>query len=256
MDSHLQNSHLQIRLFGHLEIAGNGVSLSSFPTRKARALFAYLALHAERLHAREVLAGLFWPDSSGDAGRKRLRTELWQMRRFLEPVENGRKVFLVDNGSVGVDPAAGVWIDRVEFERKLAPLAKTGAVLGPDDARSLAEAVELHRADLLEGFYEDWCVEAREYLRVRRLAALEKLMTFHQEREEWERGIFYGEEVLRHEPLDEHVHRELMRCHAKRRNRTAALRQYERCVAVLAKELDVEPMPETVELYRQVRLCR
>jgi DNA-binding SARP family transcriptional activator len=36
-------------------------------------------------------------------------------------------------------------------------------------------------------------------------------------------------------------------------DRTAALRQYERCVAALAEELDVKPDKRTVALYQKIR---
>jgi hypothetical protein len=39
-------------------------------------------------------------------------------------------------------------------------------------------------------------------------------------------------------------------------DRTAALRQYERCVRALAEELGVEPQKHTTQLYEQIRADR
>ena len=118
------HSPFKIRLFGYLEVECHGRKLAAFTTRKARSLFAFLALHAETLHARETLSGLFWPESSEAAARKRLRTELWQIRRTLGSFDNGEILVAADNGSVGWNAAADVWMDRREFEQKLAPLAQ------------------------------------------------------------------------------------------------------------------------------------
>ncbi len=247
---------LRIRLFGHLEVANGEPTLARFPTRKAQLLFAYLALNAERFHARETLAYLFWPNSTEHAARKRLRTELWQVRRYLGAGKRDEDVILADNGSVGINPAADVWIDRVELEQKLAPLARTAGALTETEARHCAEAIELYRGHLLEGCYADWCLQAREHFQARLLEAFEKLAAFYQQRRQWRLAIRTCEAALRHEPLAEHLHRELMRCHWSRGNRTAALRQYSRCAAILDKELAVPPMPETAALGQQIRTGR
>jgi hypothetical protein len=44
-----------------------------------------------------------------------------------------------------------------------------------------------------------------------------------------------------------------MRLYYKAGDRTTALRQYERCVAALAREFDLPPAQETVALYEQIR---
>lgn len=233
-------SDLRIRLFGDMEVVRDGQRLARFPTRKSRALLAFLTLHHRRFHPREMLANIFWPGSPTGSARKRLRTELWLTRKFLEPTSVGESVLTTRNDSVGLNPASGVWVDVAELERNL-------------ECENLQNAAELYRGDLLEGFYEDWCLEARERLRARYLSVLERLMSFHQARREWPLAIEYGRRVLDHEPLCEHVHRDLMRCHFEMGNRTAALRQYHRCADLLMAELDVEPMHETSILCQQIK---
>jgi DNA-binding SARP family transcriptional activator len=60
--------------------------------------------------------------------------------------------------------------------------------------------------------------------------------------------------LLSLDPLREAVQRALMRLYVRQGRRTAALKQYQVCVAVLWRELGVEPEPETRELYRQILL--
>jgi DNA-binding SARP family transcriptional activator len=43
-----------------------------------------------------------------------------------------------------------------------------------------------------------------------------------------------------------------MRCYIQLGRRGAAVQQYERCAALLAAELDLEPMPEIQDLYRLI----
>jgi DNA-binding SARP family transcriptional activator len=55
---------LDVKLFGSLELRrSDGVPLA-LPSKVARSLLAYLLTHRERAHARERLAGIFWPNSS------------------------------------------------------------------------------------------------------------------------------------------------------------------------------------------------
>jgi len=65
-------------------------------------------------------------------------------------------------------------------------------------------------------------------------------------------AIARANHVLRHDPLREHVHRQLMRCHYAMGNRPAAIRQFQRCVEILDRELDVPPMAETRVLFNRI----
>ena len=51
------------------------------PTKRAKALLAYLALHPEKPQARSKLAGLLWEDSSDDKALESLRQTLSALRK-------------------------------------------------------------------------------------------------------------------------------------------------------------------------------
>src|SRR6185503_3614725 len=59
-------------------------------------------------------------------------------------------------------------------------------------------------------------------------------------------------QLLALDPLQEPVHRTLMRLHAGLGQRGAALRQYQHCVSALRSELGVEPEEETRQLYQEI----
>ncbi len=82
----------------------------------------------------------------------------------------------------------------------------------------------------------------------------DKLMEYCEKRQEYERALLYGVRILRHEPARERTHRSLMRLLYMSGDRTAALRQYERCVAALRAELEVEPGRPTRALCEQIRV--
>ncbi len=58
------------------------------------------------------------------------------------------------------------------------------------------------------------------------------------------------------DPLSEGAHRELMRLYTWTGERPTALKQYRQCVRHLDRELGVAPLPETTELYDDIRANR
>ena len=114
-------------------------------------------------------------------------------------------------------------------------------------------AADIYQGDLLEGWYQDWCLFERERLQNMHLTMLEKLLNSCEARGEYELGLNYGVRVLRYDHARERTHRRMMRLYYLAGERTAALRQYERCVEALRKDLGVEPTSNTKALYRQIR---
>ena len=69
----------------------------------------------------------------------------------------------------------------------------------------------------------------------------------------YEEGLAYGARTLRFDGARERTHRRMMRLYYLAGDRTDALRQYDRCVAALRRELGVSPSAHTVALYNQIR---
>lgn len=243
---------LRIYLFGGLNIYRGEQPLPGFPTQKSRGLFAFLALNHGRSHSRSTLVGRFWGDSPESVARKNLRTDIWRIRSVLEPqgVEPG-SCLAVDQDELALNAGVDHWLDVHAFEDALDQAAAMDA--GDEQARLLRGAVELYRGDLLEGVYDDWCSFERERLRLRYLDALERLIRHHEARGEWTDAAAYAQRLLANDPLREHVHRAVIRCHLALGDRAAALRQFDTCARLLRQELEVEPSAETLALAAEAR---
>ena len=76
-------AELRISCFGTLRVELGGELLTGFDTDKTRALLAYLAVRADRLHTREHLAGLLWSDQSEERALHSLRQTLSLLRKTL-----------------------------------------------------------------------------------------------------------------------------------------------------------------------------
>ena len=107
---------MHLSLFGGFECRAAGAALR-FPTRKVRALFAYLLVSATQSHARSKLAALLWGDHAEAEARANLRKALSRLRGCLP--DEARHCLAVASGHVAVRPD-GLEVDVLRFERLVA----------------------------------------------------------------------------------------------------------------------------------------
>jgi DNA-binding SARP family transcriptional activator len=232
-------------MLGGLGVTVDDTPVTGFISSKAQALVCYLAVTG-RQQPRQTLAGLLWGELDDvDAGAN-LRVVLSNLNRLLAPF------LVVTRQTVTLNPASRRWVDVAAFEAQTAPAATTS---------QLQEAVTLYGGDFLDGFsarnapaFDEWLVGRREWLRHRAIQALWRLAGAHIRRGDHAAAIDGLTGLLALEPWLEDAHRQLIRLLALEGQRSAALLQYETCRRLLRDELGVEPMPETTELYRRVRL--
>jgi DNA-binding SARP family transcriptional activator len=244
-------------LFGKSRLHRDGRIVEDLEAGKAQELLFYLLLHRDRPHPREVLGDLLWSDLSTSQSRKYLRQALWKLHSVLDGpgMRQGSSILLVDSAWLGINPAADFTLDVAVFESAFSVVEDVpGEELTNEAACSVQVAVDLYRGDLLEDWYQDWCIYERERLQNLYLILLTKLMIHREARGRYETGILSAIRLLRYDPANERAHRALMRMYYRIGDRTAALRQYRRCVDVLQAELGVEPAESTGALYRAI--CR
>jgi DNA-binding SARP family transcriptional activator len=159
---------------------------------------------------------------------------------LTEPLSD--RVLMIEPEWIQIRPQAELWIDLAQVERCF---RRVQGVPGQDlDARiaqDLQEAARLYRGGLQESWYQDWYLYERERAQHMYLILLDKLMGYCESHQRYEDGIAYGDLILRCEGARERTHRRLMRLHYLTGDRTAALRQYERCVHALDQDLGVKP---------------
>jgi DNA-binding SARP family transcriptional activator len=164
---------------------------------------------------------------------------------------------LVEADWIQLNPITTLWLDVAIFEQAYElTQGIPGYALNTQQKQALQLAIPLYQGDLLEGWYQQWCLFERERLQNMYLEMLNKLMDACEAVQEYEAGLIYGTRILRCDRAHEPTHRRLMRLHYLTGNRTAALRQYRRCLAALKEELDVRPGKSTVALYEQIRTDR
>ena len=236
-----------------MRIECGGRPLPGLTCAKARELLAYLLLHRHGSHRREAIAERLWGDAASAEPRKTLRQALWQLQSTLAEVCPG--LLEADGGDwIKVAPAANVALDVALFESVWRELETVpGREVTTAAARRAREALVLYRGELLEGSSWSWCVFERARLRDMFLALGDVAMNGCLAANERSTGVRLGFEILRHDPAREAAHRSLMRLHALAGDRTAALRQFDRCVVAMREELGVPPSRQTLELAESIR---
>lgn len=237
---------LRVKLFGGFEARVGAGSPLQLPTRKARALLAFLAAHLGQSQARDKLASLLWGASSDQQARQSLRQALYWVRRAVAEAGGPTEVFGESEGVMLVPTAAEV--DVVDFQ--------TLAADGRPEA--LEQAIALHRGEFLEGLagedpaFDDWLRAERERLRELAIATLTRRVAQHDQAGALEPAIQCAGKLLALDPLQESVHRSLMRLYTRGGRRAAALRQYQACADSMRRELGADPEPETRTLYQEL----
>jgi DNA-binding SARP family transcriptional activator len=236
---------LEIRLLGRLKVMRKGEPLpeGAWETEKAKALLAYLLWKGPTGATREEISTALWPDRLVEETANVFHVTLHRLRRALEP-EPGKirekGYILYQLGRYRFNPDAPHWLDATAFRELIAA----------GDPDSLREAVALYRGALLEDM--DWALPP-EVETDRR--ALEELYVFSLRRlaarVEGNEVQIYLERLLAIEPADETAHCALVTGYLARGRRYLARRQVARWQATLA-ELDLEPSPEAMELWRMV----
>ena len=258
-------SRVSLYLLGSYHVTIDGKPITEFRSDKARALLAYLAVESDRPHPREFLAALLWPDVPEDTARSNLRLTLHRLRKALHDTGSESHLFHITRETVQARPDA-FWVDVLAFNQALARAREhphADIEHCRECAGQLARAVSLYRGSFLHGLslrdsllFADWVVLLRERLHRFALDALHCLAEYHRRRGELERAEIYARRQVELEPWREEGHYQLMDILARRGEFSAALRQYEACRRILAKELALTPSPRTHQLYERILRLR
>jgi len=218
--------------------------------RKVMALLVYLAVTAQR-HSRDELAELLF----GRRDRGHARADLRQTLSILRTAIGAHRLG-ADRLGVWLPGGNDVWMDLSEFQRLL---NESRAADTKDDLSTvcgcLTAAAQLFRGQFLSSFFvkdspvfEDWQLMMQESLRHKAACALQRLAEIHERWRQYDQAAEFACRWLTLDPLEESVHRRLMRLYALAGRRAEALHQYEACRTLLEKELDAYPDRETERL--------
>ena len=231
----MTDAPIRIALFGALRIVVGGQPIRLAAPPMTFPLLAYLLVHRDRNVARETLAFTLWPEESESAAKANLRRHLHYLQKLLPPAREGAPWVLTDARAVRWNPAAPAEIDVAEFERKIGEGAR-------------AEAVALYEGDLLEEQDHEWVLTERERLRAMHVENLAQLIAGARAERRFGRALQFARRLLHHDPWREDAVREVVSLRFELGDRAGAIAEFDAFAERLEREMDAEPMPESLAL--------
>jgi DNA-binding SARP family transcriptional activator len=254
---------LEVSVLGDFCLNLDARSLSSFVSDKARALLTYLALEHEKPHPRTMLAGLLWESQHERASRTNLRQALYRLLQVVGCSDTACPYLFVTSHEIQFNRYSSCTVDAIQFQDLLQGCEHPhldGTQLCQFCLDNARRAVSLYRGDLLMGISLPGCQEfvwwltcKQEMLHQQMMAALVDLVCYFECENDFPMAQQYIQQAIGLEPWNEGWHRKKMILLSLRGQRNAALRQFEQCRQILAKELQIEPELETVMLYQQIK---
>lgn len=240
-------SVLQLELFGDFRMRSESGALITISARKSQAMLAFLGVKPAQMVSRDKMASLLWSSTAPEQARQSLRQTLSTLRKELAQISPKKKLLIEEGDFLALD-ATLVHVDVAEFEH----------LVSSHTPESLASAVALYEGDFLDGFqideekFDQWVIAERD--RLHRLALKAHAQLVEQQLREGavDDAVATAQASLRIDPLQEPMHRTLMKLYMQSGDLANALQQFDACAKVLRRELSVEPDADTKALQQQV----
>ena len=257
---------LILRLLGTPEVSHAEQPLT-FQTRKVLALLAYLAVE-QGVHSRDKITALLWPESDEERGKASLRRALAYLRESLnEPShERSRHVplqpphMLIEHYMLSFNTASDFEGDTQTLQTAFTLARRRSSGDPRTHLAHLQMGASCYRGNFLDGLslpdapdFEDWLLLQRESWRRQANTVFDRLSEWQTEAGELENALETTTRWVEHDLLNEMAHTRLMQLHSALGDRSAALQAFERCRAVLERELSAEPSSETMMLAERIR---
>jgi DNA-binding SARP family transcriptional activator/TolB-like protein len=213
--------------------------------RKAKALFAFLALNSARLHTREKLATLLWDSTCDRVARQSFRKCLSRLRLALGDLASSALV--INNDLVGIDPTI-IELDALALKHRL-------------EDNDLEQAAELlSGGDLLEGLnidvepFNEWLTLQRDQYRDLAIEVLNSAARELSGRGDLKSALKTAQTLLDLDPTNEQGNQLTVDLLASLRGDEAANRQRARYQKLMQQELDVVPSHSGLQSVRPRRV--
>ncbi len=236
---------LELKFLGDFGVLRDGRLQPLPPSKKTRALLAFLCLNPRRFR-REYLCELLW--EVPDDPRGSLRWSLSKLRRLIDDKDQRR--LIADRTYVEID-TSGIKVDALALQ-SLARRESSGIEL-----EDLEQAAKNFRGNFLEGldlpnFYDfhGWCVAEREQVTRAQASLLKALLARLQA--EPERALPHARALVGLSPYDEESRALLIRLLVALNYRDEAEQQYQLGLRML-KEIGVVPQGAMHAARREVQ---
>jgi two-component system LytT family response regulator len=240
----------RVLCFGRFEVVLEGEDGLFIPWRiaKVRELLAYLVHFRGQIVRKSNILEALWPELEVDRAAVYLHTCIYQIRKTLKQYRMAKHLevrFIRDGYQLTVHPFD---CDVDVFLR--------GISSGERAEEPTLEALEAAEQLYGSGYYAQddfpWALGSQRELEAKYMEAVKRLAQHDSVQDRDLLAIRRWSELARLDPYNEEYHEQLLRLYAKTGERALVIRQYNQMVELLRDELDIDPRPAAVELYRSL----
>jgi two-component SAPR family response regulator len=216
---------------------------------KAKELFKYLITHPSRFIAKERIVFDLWPQLPPERALRDFKAAFTALNTALQPNRAARQLapyVTSQANSYGLNPTAPIELDYLAAERLL-----IAAEQHKDIAGYRAALTQMQGDYLPDAIYQDWTVSTRERMTTLFLTGATRLAGLLTADDHPIEAALWCQRVLERDACWEEAYRLLMRSYWAQGNRPKVKTTFQICQQTLADELELEPMPETVQYYQQ-----
>ncbi len=237
---------LFIRALGRMQVQVNNhiITSSEWQTQAARDLFFLLLTHPEGM-TREEISLIFWPEAAEEDVKFRFKNTVYRLRRAA-----GKDSVILDQDIYRFNNNLDYEYDVELFLKENALAAQAHEPM--QKLTHFREAIKHYRNHYLREIEETWVMGTRESLRMIYLGILLQVSEIYLEQSNYDLAMEYCQRTLNEDNLLEDAYRLALRIFAAMGNRAAVVRQYQRCVEVLGREINATPSPQTQALYQEL----
>lgn len=238
-------------LAGRVAVEGSTATVdqADLPGRQGRLALAFLVLNRQRPVPVSELATALWDDAPPRSWEPSLRAIVSKLRHALDDA-GATATIEVDGGCYQLR-APGSWVDVEVAAREVDHAEGRRRADDPNAAwAAAAVASAISRRPVLPGEDQAWIAATRGRMRAVRVRATDVLTEVWLTRGDTVLAVATARELVELEPFRESGTRLLMRAHLAAGDRGEAVRAYERCRTLLARELGLDPDPATQSLFR------
>jgi tetratricopeptide (TPR) repeat protein len=253
--------HLRVYILGQFRVERkqndewNTIDSRIWHRRRARALLGCLLSSPGRRSSREQVMELLWPDLDIDIAANRLNGAVHELRQILEP-EIARpaasRMLRLERDVLEIADRSQIWVDAEAFELLLKDA--NNCADPTETERLLEDASALYRGGyLLEELYSEWAAPRRDALQRAWIGLLLDLANLRSERGMLASAIETLDRLRTAEPTNETALQRLMLLLTQLDRRGEALQVYRQHVAMLQRDYENDPLPETQQLFDELR---
>jgi DNA-binding SARP family transcriptional activator/TolB-like protein len=238
----------RLRLLGRFSAMPDGEPSAQLKisSKKGVALVAYLALHPEHSVSREKIATLLWGDRPDRQARLNLRQVILALRKNFATASH--ELIALDGEMVGLHMDR-ISVDALEFQK----LCRSSDPADIERAALLYGGTFLSELDVETEEFDDWLQSTRARFEAEAARVLEGCAERCDADGRGALAIDAAERLVALDPLREGWQQRLLGIYARHRGTEAALAHARTFVALLKKELDVDPEPSTSALIEDIR---